>query len=180
MDDVYILMLRHEADKRMVPVLITREDSEMIYYALRSRPNPAAALLRSVILSFDMQVERVVIEFPFRGRTAARIWMRQGEASHVLPTTTGIGVCLALQLHVELCISATDYEALTRHICEETRVALPLTVLSDRLLREALDEAVRDERFELASVLRDELRTRENEAPAAPESSQMDTESTVG
>ena len=39
-------------------------------------------------------------------------------------------------------------------------VAMPLNAISNKMLQEALDKAVEDENYELASHLRDEMRRR--------------------
>jgi len=49
---------------------------------------------------------------------------------------------------------STTYEAGTM------KVAIPLNSLNEQLLREALDEAIQNEEYEMASALRDELRRR--------------------
>lgn len=175
MGDVYIFMLRHNPDKRVVPVIVTHEDSELIYAALHSNPPSFVSLVRSMIHSFDMQVEQVVIHFPYRGYAAAQIQLRQGETTRSLPTDVGIGVCVALALHADISMSAEDYNTLTRHDSEPTRVTMPMSFMSTGLLRVALKDAVRDERFEMASLLRDELRMREDGASATPESAPTDT-----
>ena len=43
----------------------------------------------------------------------------------------------------------------------EGQVSMPITAMNQRLLQEALNAAVAEENFELASVLRDEIRQRE-------------------
>lgn len=166
LDAAYILMLEHKADRRIVPVLITKEDSAQIYAALTHHDYSPAALFRSLTSTFDMTVERIVLDLPFRGHTTARLWVNQQGDLRIVPTSVSMAVCISLLMHVGLYVLATDYETLTRQGRQEGQVALPIAAMSDSLLREALKTAAKEERFELAAVLRDELRKREQ--PADP------------
>ena len=166
LDAAYILMLEQKADRRIVPVLITKEDSAQIYAALTHHDYSPAALFRSLTTTFDMTVERIVLDLPFRGHTTARLWVSQQGDLRIVPTSVSMAVCISLLMHVGLYVLATDYEALTRQSKQEGQVALPIAAMSDNLLREALKTAAQEERFELAAVLRDELRKREQPAEA--------------
>ena len=55
-------------------------------------------------------------------------------------------------------------------------MALPIAAMSEALLREALKTAVQEERFELAAVLRDELRKREQSADAPEDAAEESAE----
>ena len=166
LDAAYILMLEHKADRRIVPVLITKEDSAQIYAALTHHDYSPATLFRSLTSTFDMTVERIVLDLPFRGHTTARLWINQMGDLRIVPTSVSMAVCISLLMHVGLYVLATDYETLTRQGRQEGQVALPIAAMSESLLREALKTAAKEERFELAAVLRDELRKREQ--PADP------------
>lgn len=169
LDAAYILMLEQKADRRIVPVLITKEDSAQIYAALTHHDYTPAALFRSLTSTFDMTVERIVLDLPFRGHTTARLWINQAGDLRIVPTSVSMAVCISLLMHVGLYVLATDYETLTRQGRQEGQVALPIAAMSESLLREALKTAAKEERFELAAVLRDELRKREQLADSSEE-----------
>lgn len=169
LDAAYILMLEQKADRRIVPVLITKEDSAQIYAALTHHDYTPAALFRSLTSTFDMTVERIVLDLPFRGHTTARLWINQAGDLRIVPTSVSMAVCISLMMHVGLYVLATDYETLTRQGRQEGQVALPIAAMSESLLREALKTAAQEERFELAAVLRDELRKREQLADSSEE-----------
>ena len=46
---------------------------------------------------------------------------------------------------------------------DRNKIALPVNALSVEMLRQALDKAIEDENYELASMLRDELKHRKKE-----------------
>ena len=169
LDAAYILMLEQKADRRIVSVLITKEDSAQIYAALTHHDYTPAALFRSLTSTFDMTVERIVLGLPFRGHTTARLWINQAGDLRIVPTSVSMAVCISLLMHVGLYVLATDYETLTRQGRQEGQVALPIAAMSESLLREALKTAAQEERFELAAVLRDELRKREQLADSSEE-----------
>ena len=73
LDAAYILMLEQKADRRIVPVLITKEDSAQIYAALTHHDYSPAALFRSLTTSFVISVVRIGLFLLFRGHTTARL-----------------------------------------------------------------------------------------------------------
>ena len=52
---------------------------------------------------------------------------------------------------------SVDYHA------NKNKIALPVNVLSMEMLRHALDKAIEEENYELASMLRDEIRHRKKD-----------------
>ena len=176
LDAAYILMLEHKADHRIVPVLITKADSEQIYAALTHHDYSPAALFRSLTTTFDMTVERIVLDLPFRGHTTARLWVNQQGDLRIVPTSVSMAVCISLLMHVGLYVRAVDYDVLTPQGRQEGQVALPIAAMSEALLREALKTAAQEERFELAAVLRDELRKREQSADATEDATEESAE----
>ena len=172
-------MLEHKADHRIVPVLITKADSEQIYAALTHHDYSPAALFRSLTTTFDMTVERIVLDLPFRGHTTARLWVNQQGDLRIVPTSVSMAVCISLLMHVGLYVRAVDYDVLTHQGRQEGQVALPIAAMSEALLREALKTAAQEERFELAAVLRDELRKREQSADAPEDAAEESAEDSV-
>ena len=176
LDAAYILMLEQKADRRIVPVLITKEDSAQIYAALTHHDYSPAALFRSLTTTFDMTVERIVLDLPFRGHTTARLWVNQQGDLRIVPTSVSMAVCISLLMHVGLYVRAVDYDVLTHQGRQEGQVALPIAAMSEALLREALKTAAQEERFELAAVLRDELRKREQSADVPEDAAEESAE----
>ena len=121
LDAAYILMLEHKADHRIVPVLITKADSEQIYAALTHHDYSPAALFRSLTTTFDMTIERIVLDLPFRGHTTARLWVNQQGDLRIVPTSVSMAVCISLLMHVGLYVRAVDYDVLTHQGRQEGR-----------------------------------------------------------
>ena len=102
--------------------------------------------------------------------------MNQQGDLRIVPTSVSMAVCISLLMHVGLYVRAVDYDVLTHQGRQEGQVALPIAAMSEALLREALKTAAQEERFELAAVLRDELRKREQSADAPEDAAEESAE----
>lgn len=161
LNDAYILIGKNPAENRIFPILISKSDCEIIFRAMQTKEYPTVDLASRIAYAFDLQIKAVIIRFPHRGNACACILMqdRNGEEQK-LTTSTGNGVAMAFLNHTPLCLSEKDYQDLAKRSMEDGRVAIPISRMSDELLEEAMQSAVKEENFELASQLRDELKQR--------------------
>lgn len=65
-----------------------------------------------------------------------------------------------MECKVPLLISQALLEQLQQRQKGEGQVSMPITAMSDQLLTEALQAAASEDKFELAAILRDELKRR--------------------
>ncbi len=70
------------------------------------------------------------------------------------------GIITAMGMKADILMSATLFNSLYERNPQEGRVAIPMHAMTDELLEEALQQAVKEENYELASKLRDELQNR--------------------
>lgn len=83
-----------------------------------------------------------------------------------VPIRMSDGVLLALVAKIDILISPLLFERQSIAYDKESHsMAIPVNVLSPKMLEQALERAVDEENYEMASVLRDELKMRKKENP---------------
>ena len=86
--------------------------------------------------------------------------------NEIVSITTPIAeaVVTALETRSSLWVQRTTFERQTRMNKNggSQNMALPITAMSDKLISDALQAAVKEDNFELATILRDELNKRKD------------------
>lgn len=161
----YILILREATGKRCMAVLITSKDYKMVSRAIQGEKNEMVRLLRDTFDTFGIKLHCVV----FHNNTStheycAELLMQQGADVRTIRQGVGVGTVLALELQVPLQVSRQYFDSMTSGTIKgdgTVEVRVPFTAMDKQLLEEAMQEAVKDDRFEMARALRDEIARRE-------------------
>lgn len=162
--DAYILILREREGERIFPVLIDEEGFNMIMQAMRNKDYTCSHLMVKLASRVGMTPTGIRLMQPANGKTQALIDFELVNEIVSITTPIAEAVVTALETRSSLWVQRTTFERQTRMNKNggSQNMALPITAMSDKLISDALQAAVKEDNFELASILRDELNKRKD------------------
>lgn len=176
--DAYLLILREKEEGLHLPLLLERDGFNLLVRATRHHEFPATHLMGELAQTFGIRLIHVLIRRAGNGHISATLCMEQTAGGTTttrrLDTDLAAGIAAALEARRPIGIGRQDFARLYTRQRAAGQVAVPIASMGDDLLREALKQAVENDNFELASQLRDELRSRDAQHPAAPQEGDAD------
>lgn len=162
--DAYILILRERKGERIFPVLIDEEGFNMIMQAMRNKDYTCSHLMVKLASRVGMTPIGIRLMQPANGKTQALIDFELVNEIVSITTPIAEAVVTALETRSSLWVQRTTFERQTRMNKNggSQNMALPITAMSDKLISDALQAAVKEDNFELATILRDELNKRKD------------------
>lgn len=162
--DAYILILREREGERIFPVLINEEGFNMIMQAMRNKDYTCSHLMVKLASRVGMTPIGIRLMQPANGKTQALIDFELVNEIVSITTPIAEAVVTALETRSSLWVQRTTFERQTRMNKNggSQNMALPITAMSDKLISDALQAAVKEDNFELATILRDELNKRKD------------------
>ena len=162
--DAYILILREREGERIFPVLIDEEGFNMIMQAMRNKDYTCSHLMVKLASRVGMTPIGIRLMQPANGKTQALIDFELVNEIVSITTPIAEAVATALETRSSLWVQRTTFERQTRMNKNggSQNMALPITAMSDKLISDALQAAVKEDNFELATILRDELNKRKD------------------
>lgn len=162
--DAYILILREREGERIFPVLIDEEGFNMIMQAMRNKDYTCSHLMVKLASHVGMTPIGIRLMQPANGKTQALIDFELVNEIVSITTPIAEAVVTALETRSSLWVQRTTFERQTRMNKNggSQNMALPITAMSDKLISDALQAAVKEDNFELATILRDELNKRKD------------------
>ncbi len=163
--DAYILILRERESERIFPVLIDEEGFNMIMQAMRNKDYTCSHLMVKLASRVGMTPIGIRLMQPANGKTQALIDFELVNEIVSITTPIAEAVVTALETRSSLWVQRTTFERQTRMNKNggSQNMALPITAMSDKLISDALQAAVKEDNFELATILRDELNKRKDD-----------------
>lgn len=162
--DAYILILREREGERIFPVLIDEEGFNMIMQAMRNKDYTCSHLMVKLASRVGMTPIGIRLMQPANGKTQALIDFELVNEIVSITTPIAEAVVTALETRSSLWVQRTTFERQTRMNKNggSQNMALPIIAMSDKLISDALQAAVKEDNFELATILRDELNKRKD------------------
>ena len=162
--DAYILILREREGERIFPVLIDEEGFNMIMQAMRNKDYTCSHLMVKLASRVGMTPIGIRLMQPANGKTQALIDFELVNEIVSITTPIAEAVVTALETRSSLWVQRTTFERQTRMNKNggSQNMALPITAMSDKLISDALQAAVKEDNFELATIPRDELNKRKD------------------
>uniref|UniRef100_UPI0040291C14 hypothetical protein n=1 Tax=Alloprevotella sp. TaxID=1872471 RepID=UPI0040291C14 len=162
--DAYILILREREGERIFPVLIDEEGFNMIMQAMRNKDYTCSHLMVKLASRVGMTPIGIRLMQPANGKTQALIDFELVNEIVSITTPIAEAVVTALETRSSLWVQRTTFERQTRMNKNggSQNMALPITAMSNKLISDALQAAVKEDNFELATILRDELNKRKD------------------
>ncbi len=160
--DAYILILREREGEHIFPVLIDEEGFNMIMQAMRHKDYTCSHLMIKLASRVGMTPIGVRLMQPANGKTQALIDFELVNEIVSITTPVAEAIVTALETLSSIWVQRSVFERQTRmnHNDGSQNMALPITAMSDKLISAALQAAVKEDNFELATILRDELNKR--------------------
>lgn len=159
-DACMLLMREQTGPRRHFTVLVSREEYNQLKSALMRKDFSSTRLMTELAGVFSIEIRRIQICYIPGGKFSARIYLKMGDEERIMETEVATAVLLALETKRTVSVSRDEFNRLYMGESPEGEVKIPLPSMQTELLRQALELAVQEDNFELASQLRDELRTR--------------------
>ncbi len=159
----HLLMLRERDGLRRIVVALGTLEAQAVLLAMRKfqLPRPSTHdLFSSLATTFGLELLHTLIYNITDGTFCSRIFYKQGEVVRSVEARTSDAVALALRADAPIYI--TD-ELLDRMCIRDERngaISVPITVVDEETLRSAMDRAVKEENYELAMKLKEEIDAR--------------------
>ena len=163
-EDVFILILKEKDGNRCIPALIDKETFVMLRSTFRGNKSKRN-LAKQIAKVFNIELDYVLLHQPPSGGSmvSTLILCQDGANTKALETDLATGVIASLSEEVPLRLPEIVFSRLAnRQTGTEGQVSFPISSMTDKLLNDALHMAVKEDNFELASLLRDEITRRKD------------------
>lgn len=159
---IYVLLLKELDGERRMPVMIGAEEAKNIVQNLRTHlvREGMGDILHSVLNLYAILLDEVLIYKVDGGVFRAFLFFKKEGLIERLDVRASDAVALSLVCHCPIYIVRSLFERQYMREIGGGAVSFPINSLSIALLEEALANAIREENYELASQLRDEIRRR--------------------
>lgn len=163
-DDIGVIVLVDESYSRQLSIICDKPMTIML--ELRKRQVPVTQVMLPEVLGriLNIQTEvnlEVLINEIVDGQYKAVLYNADTLDTEMIRVSDA--VLLSVSCHVPLYISTELFKRQSVPFSDKDKgVALPLNSISFDMLKAALEKAIGEENYELASHLRDEMRKREN------------------
>lgn len=164
LQDAFILILRKKDGEEVFPVLLDERGYQMIFNALRNKDFTCSHLMNQLAGRVGMTMIGIRLMQPANGKTQALIDFELINEVASITVPVAEAVVAALEAHCAIWVGKDVFLRASRaqQGKDVQQMALPITAMSDKLIEEALKNAVDEENFELASFLHNELNRRKN------------------
>ena len=160
--DVALVSLVNATETRQIVVSCELEMRDLIMKYMTDRPE-TQMLFPSVVNDILATRDKSSLEVRINGvkdgvyQTEIYDWLTQ--KSFPIRCSDGIFMSVACKLHIYASAEVMRLHSIP-YVTGATKVGLPLSVLSEKLLKNSLQMAIETENYEMASNLRDELNKR--------------------
>ncbi len=163
----YALVLQEVGGERQLPVIIGPAEAQAIAFSLRGF-TPPRPFTHDLFVSFadvyQIELQEILIYKAQEGVFYSYLYFEKDDVISRIDARTSDAIALALRFGCPIYIREAVLSAESIKIEDGDPVAVPITTVNMNLLREALEKAVKEEDYELASQIRDEIRRREHGA----------------
>lgn len=165
-DRAYVMILKERDGNRKIMVAIGVNEAQAIAFALKgiATKRPITHdLFRSLANALGATMKCVTIGKISDGTFYSQLLYQQGDAICQIDSRTSDAVAIALRAGAPIYI---DEELLNRvgvHDVFNGAISVPISVADTDTLRTVLDKAVKEENYELAMKIKEEIDSRTNE-----------------
>lgn len=165
-DRAYVMILKERDGNRKIMVAIGANEAQAIAFALKgiATKRPITHdLFRSLANALGAKMKCATIGKISDGTFYSQLLYQQGDAICQIDSRTSDAVAIALRAGAPIYI---DEELLNRvgvHDVFNGAISVPISVADTDTLRTVLDKAVKEENYELAMKIKEEIDSRTNE-----------------
>ena len=161
----HVLLLTEKEGLRRIIVSLGFLEAQAIAFALRGimtdRPL-THDLFGNVTSAFGVELQYVLINNICDGTFCSQLCYRQGATEHCIDSRTSDAIAIALRAAAPIYIN----EELLSRMCirdeQNGAFSIPITAADEATLRVAIDNAVKEENYELAQKLKEEIDSRKS------------------
>lgn len=160
--DVALVSLVNATETRQIVVSCELEMRDLIMKYMTDRPETQMlfpSVVNDILATRDKSSLEVRINGVKDGVYQTEIYDRLTQKSFPIRCSDGIFMSVACKLHIYASAEVMRLHSIP-YVTGATKVGLPLSVLSEKLLKNSLQMAIETENYEMASNLRDELNKR--------------------
>ena len=160
--DVALVSLVNATETRQIVVSCELEMRDLIMKYMTDRPETQMlfpSVVNDILATRDKSSLEVRINGVIDGVYQTEIYDRLTQKSFPIRCSDGIFMSVACKLHIFASAEVMRLHSIP-YVTGATKVGLPLSVLSEKLLKNSLQMAIETENYEMASNLRDELNKR--------------------
>lgn len=160
--DVALVSLVNATETRQIVVSCELEMRDLIMKYMTDRPETQMlfpSVVNNILAMRDKSSLEVRINGVKDGVYQTEIYDRLTQKSFPIRCSDGIFMSVACKLHIYASAEVMRLHSIP-YVTGATKVGLPLSVLSEKLLKNSLQMAIETENYEMASNLRDELNKR--------------------
>lgn len=160
--DVALVSLVNATETRQIVVSCELEMRDLIMKYMTDRPETQMlfpSVVNDILATRDKSLLEVRINGVKDGVYQTEIYDRLTQKSFPIRCSDGIFMSVACKLHIYASAEVMRLHSIP-YVTGATKVGLPLSVLSEKLLKNSLQMAIETENYEMASNLRDELNKR--------------------
>ena len=162
-DRAYVMILREREGNRKILVAIGYGEAQAVAFALKGIETKRPIthdLFRNFAAAFGATMQCAVINKVSDGTFYSNMLFRQGEELREVDARTSDAVAVALRFGAPIYM---DEELLNRVAIRDEwdgAISIPITVADTDTLQKVLDKAVKDENYELAMKIKEEIDSR--------------------
>jgi|GEM_PF-1852021 len=164
---VTVLILTNVEGTRAITIVCDRATGEQLSLRYGSRKTDTTGYLPEVMSKIIREQTMLTLSLEIvdvsDGEYQARLVNRASLVSEPIAMACGLLLALAGDFAILVSKDLFDRQSIAFDPASD-KLAVPLNSLSEQLLQEALEEAIRDEKYEFASSVRDELKKRRENA----------------
>lgn len=160
--DVALVSLVNATETRQIVVSCELEMRDLIMKYMTDRPETQMlfpSVVNDILATRDKSSLEVRINGVIDGVYQTEIYDRLTQKSFPIRCSDGIFMSVACKLHIYASAEVMRLHSIP-YVTGATKVGLPLSVLSEKLLKNSLQMAIETENYEMASNLWDELNKR--------------------
>ncbi len=163
----HVLLLREKDGSVLVALPLDATGYRRVQTAVKRKDYTSSHLMLRLAELMGLKLLGVRVLPPSGGITQGRLDFEDGNVLRVLDVPIADAVVASLESGCSLWAAPAMIEAHRKRHSPQGTVGLPLRGMEERLLRQALESAVAEDNFELAALIRDELKSREEETDNA-------------
>lgn len=159
----HVLLLGEKEGLRRIIVSLGFLEAQAIAFALRGIKTDRPLthdLFDSVTSAFGVELQYILINNISDGTFCSQLCYKQGEVVHCVDSRTSDAIAIALRVAAPIYIK----EELLSRMCirdeQNGAFSIPITAADEATLRVAIENAVKEENYELAHKLKEEIESR--------------------
>ncbi|MBQ8336895.1 MAG: bifunctional nuclease family protein [Bacteroidaceae bacterium] len=159
----YILILQEKGGMRKILVALGFPEAQAIAFekrgVLTERPL-THDLFGQLASAFDIELQHIFINRIEDGTFCSQLRYKQGDEVRMIDSRTSDAVAIALRAGAPIYIDNDLLNRMCVHDEHNGAMSIPITAADERTLLSVMENAIKEENYELAQALKNELDTR--------------------